>query len=487
MRGAWLAAWLWTLASLLPLPARACAERGFQVLFADGLEDCQRDQSRFVRLANDRQIDGTSAVVVLSHGFTLSSAAPVLIVADGRYFPLDAPAGSIRIRINGDESASSVPITDWGSSQRPMMHAFNVLASATLPAGNHLVELVASAHPSRPGRFMVGAGSGMSVLVQPYSHLTVSGFDAASPIIDVTTYDPANGIDVIEGALDRPFLNLLQHRVGNRSGRPVWSVGMVSGRGFNACNNGIDNGFGDALLGLFGNGICQGTENAAWSVNDLHPDAELQGAMMAHSVHALQPGEDLDLVLAGSELAFGSDQGGSSSGAHENGVCWAMGNVRMISATGGTVAGRAPTGPNRLCSTYTWRCVATTLDSAGCPQAGTDVVLSSAQINIPSGHDGIVLFNARTRIQADNGDEFATAALGIRINGVPRGAVGTQQLANGAAEASRTLSASVLTTPGDGGGVLTPGVHLVEVTLRISGTRLQFPSAPEDLALSWID
>ena len=34
------------------------------------------------------------------------------------------------------------------------------------------------------------------------------------------------------------------------------------------------------------------------------------------------------------------------------------------------------------------------------------VTLASAQIMIPVGHDGIVLFNARTRIQADNNDAY---------------------------------------------------------------------------------
>lgn len=467
--------------------AAACGLHGTEVLLADGMEPCARSQSGFVRLAEDRLVEGTETVMVLAHGLALDAPTTIVAVADGRYFPLDAPAGSVRIRIDGDESASSVPITDWGSSQRPMMHAFNVLASATLPAGSHLVELVASAHPSRPGRFMIGAGSGLAVLVQPHSQILVSGIDAPSPIIDLTTYDPGNGIDVREGDLDRPYLTLLQQSLRNRSGRPVWTVGLASGRGFHACNNGIDNGFGDALLGLFGNGICQATENAAWSVNDIHPDAELQAAMMAHSVHALQPGEDFQLHLAGSELAFGSDQAGSPSGPHENGVCWALGNARLLSATAGSVAGRAPVAPNRLCSTYTWRCVATTEGTEGCPAADTDVVLASALVPIPAGHDGIVLFNARTRIQADNSDEFSTTTLDIHIDGQPRGAVGVQQLANGAAAASRTLSASVLTAPGPGGGPLAPGLHRVEVVLRMNGTRLLHPAAPEDMALSWFD
>jgi hypothetical protein len=408
-------------------------------------------------------------------------------VADGRYFPVDAPAATVRIRINGDESFSSVPITDWGSSQRPVMHAFNVLATTQLQAGLHRVELVASAHPSRPGRFRVGAGSGLSILVQPHSQLSVSALVGASAPIDVTTFDPSQGIDVREGDLDRPFVRLLEHTVRNRTGRPTWAVSLASGRGFNACNSGIDNGFGDALLGLYGNNICQSTDNAAWSVNDIHPDAELQAAMMLHGAHALQPNESMLTSLVGSELAFGSDQASAPSGAHENGVCWGLGSARLITATGGAVNGRAPVAPNRLCATYTWRCVATTQASPTCPPAGTEVILTSTQLAIPPGHDGIVLFNARSRIQADNSDGFATATLGLKINGVSRGALGVQQLADGAGEASRTLSASVLTAPNAPGGTLGTGLHVVEVYMRVEGNRLRFPSAPSDLSLTWFD
>ncbi len=478
---------LLTLACLVPMSSQACALRNFEVLLADGFERCQRDQSSFQALGHDMQIEGIASQIVLSHVLELSAPTSILAVADGRYFPVDAPAASVRIRINGDDSHSSVPITDWGSSQRPVMHAFNVLASTQLAPGTHLIELIASAHPSRPGRFRIGAGSGLSVLVQPHSQLSVSALVGESETINLTTYDPDQGIDVTEGDLDRPYVSLLEHSVRNRSGRPTWAVSLASGRGFNACNGGIDNGYGDALLGLYGNNICQGTENAAWSVNDIHPDAELQAAMMLHSAHALQPGESLLTSLIGSELAFGSDQATAPSGAHENGVCWGLGSARLITATGGAVSGRAPSGPNQLCATYTWRCVATTQASPTCPPAGTDVILTSAQLGIPFGHDGIVLFNARSRIQADNSDGFATATLGLKVNGIDRGAIGVQQLADGAGEASRTLSASLLTAPDAPGGALAPGLHTIEVYMRVEGNRLRFPSAPSDLSLTWFD
>ena len=62
-----------------------------------------------------------------------------------------------------------------------------------------------------------------------------------------------------------------------------------------------------------------------------------------------------------------------------------------------------------------------------------------------------------------------------------------QQLAAGAAQASRTLSASFLSAADAPGGVLTPGTHLVEVTINVSGSSLMHPGVPMDLPLTWFD
>lgn len=477
-----------TLAALItPITATACPLSSTEVIRSGGFETCARNQSAFLSLSEDLLFDQTTPQPVLSHTLTLSAPARVFASADGRHFPVDAPAGAMRIRVNGDDQFSSIPVTDWGSSQRPVMHGFNVLAVADLGPGSHQIELSANADPSRPGRFMVGSGSGLSVLVQPLSQLLVASLPGETAPINLTTYDPDNGIDTNEGDLNRPFVPILSNTVENRSGRPTVAVSLASGRGFNACDSGVDDGFGDALLGLYADGVCQSTHSAAWSVNDLDPDAELQAGMMLHGAHQLFAGQLRQLTLVGSELAFGSDQAGSPSGAHENGVCWGLGSARLVTAHSGAVAGAAPFGTDQLCATYTWRCVATTIAQPGCPPAGTDVTLTTAQVVIPAGHDGIVQFNARTRIQADNADGFATFVFGLRIDGQPVGAVGVQQLAVGAGQASRTLSASFLSAPNSASGTLAVGLHNVEVYLRAEGEVLNFPSVPSDLALTWFD
>ena len=159
----------------------------------------------------------------------------------------------------------------------------------------------------------------------------------------------------------------------------------------------------------------------------------------------------------------------------------------MLSASGGAVVGAATSGVAQPCSTYTWRCVGTTTSGTDCPAAGTDVVIASSVVNIPLGHDGIVLFNARTRIQGDNSDSLSLAQLNIRIDGQPVGTYGMQQLAAAAAAASRTLSASYLSAADSPSGVLGVGNHLVEVTINVSGASILYASVPSDLALTWFD
>lgn len=473
------------LASLLlgASAAQACPLSAPDVLRADSFEDCARAQSSFQRIDEDLLVTTTTPIVVLSRNIVLNRPTRIVAVADGRHFPVDAPAAAVRIRIDGDESMSSVAVTDWGSSQRPVMHAFNVLADATLGPGAHTIELIASAHPTRPGRFRIGAGSGLSLLVQPHSQVLSSALPGQSENFQVTTYAPAQNIDIREGAADRPLLPILTQLLTNPGSRTLDVVTLAAGRAFHACDSGIDGGHGDALLGLRADGICQSTHSASWSVNDIDPNAELQAPVMLHGVQRLFPGQQRSLALVASELAFGSD----FPGAHENGVCWGLGSARMLSASGGGVFGSAAGGPAQFCSTYAWRCVASTIGSPLCPPASTTVVLASTQVLIPSGHDGIVLFNARTRIQGDNADALTSALLGIRVDGLPVAAIGMQQLAAGAAAASRTLSASFLSAPNAPGGTLAPGLHLIEVTIEVSGSSLRHVSVPNELALTWFD
>jgi hypothetical protein len=449
----------------------------------DGFENCQRQLSTFTRVAADTQISGTTATTLISKTISLAEADRVIAIADGRYFAVDAPSGSVRILIDGTDTTSTYATTDWGSSDFPVQHTFSAFTSTLLQPGTHTISFVASDAPGSSGRFKIGSGSGLGVLVRPVDDILASFQSTPSTNINVTTYNPPS-VDITEGNPNRPSVDLLNQSItaaGAGGGTSV--VSLIAGTSTHSCNSGTDSGHGDALWGIWNNATCQSTLQAAWSVDDLDPGAELTAPMYAHSIYPLGAGQSGTFSFRASELAFGSDQ----PSPHENGVCYAVRQFGMLSAYGGRVVGSASGGANSFCSTYTFKCVATTQGWPGCPSAGTDVVIGSTTINIPNGHDGIVLFSAKTRIQADNADAFATATLGIKIDGVQVGTIGDQQLAAGVGQSSRTLSAMYLSAPGSDSAVLAPGSHTVEVFINVSGTSLLHTSVPQDAVLTYFD
>lgn len=441
-----------------------------------------REQSAFVKLASDVQINSTTYQIVLTRTITLSEPAVVIGVADGRYFAVDAPAGQIAVAIDGSTGNSSVAVTDWGSSSASVQHSFNALANATLTAGIHTVALVASSSSSRPGRFKVGSGSGLSVLVQPFSQVHSSFLSGESGNINVTTYNPPT-VNVTEGGSTRPVVSILSQSISNPGPTATNIVSMVSGRSFNSCDSGIKNGRGDALWGIYADNTCQSTGSASWSVDDLDTTGELQGAMYAHAKYSLAVGQTRTISFVASELAFGSDQ----PNPHENGVCYKAGSAKLLSMVDGVVMGSASGGTNSFCSTYTWKCVATTVSWPSCLASGSNVAIGSTSVTIPSGNDGIVYFSAKTRIQADNTDSFATATLQIYVDGSPVGTIGIQQLAAGYGQSSRTLSSSYISAPGPNSTTLSVGTHTVSAVVNVSGTTLHHVSVPQDVVLTYFD
>ena len=436
-----------------------------------------------MRLASDLQVNTTSYVNVLTQSISITAAnTRVLVIADGRYFPVDKPAGSMRVAIDGSEAYTTYAINHWGSAKTnaSVQHSFNVLAYAVLQPGTHTINLRAGSHPSRPGRFSVGSYSGMSVIINPSQQTLVSSLSGESAQINVTTYAPP-GVNIVEGSANRPLVSVLSNSVTNNTAATVGVATLISGRAFQSCT-----GNGDALWGISQDNVCQWTDSASWAVNDIDPGAETQAPMYAHAFHAVGPGKTSNIAFKASELAFGSDQAGSASGAHENAVCYKAGSAKIISIVGSAVAGGAG-GNSTFCSTYTWKCVASTTGAPGCPTQASDVTLASKTVNIPSGHNGVFEFSAKTRTQLDNADGFSTAILGLKIDGVQQGTLGIQQIRAGFGQASRTLTASYLSASGPNSAPLAPGPHLVEVYINVQGAQIKNASVPQELALVYFD
>lgn len=102
----------------------------------------------------------------------------------------------------------------------------------------------------------------------------------------------------------------------------------------------------------------------------------------------------------------------------------------------------------------------------------------------PPSHNGVVMFSAKTRIQADPADIGGTVYLYIRINGQRVGSLAVQELGNTPNTVStRTLSSSYLSAAP---GSLAAGCHTVEAVGVAQGD-FRHLMMDADLPLVWFD
>jgi hypothetical protein len=133
-----------------------------------------------------------------------------------------------------------------------------------------------------------------------------------------------------------------------------------------------------------------------------------------------------------------------------------------------------------------WFCIGDNQGSwSGCPTMNTESVVASKTINIPQGHNGIIFFSAKSRIQGNRlntSGESATFYFGIKIDGVKVGTVGVQKVKSPYVESSRSLTASYLSAP----NTLSPGNHTVQVYARAQGN-IKWALLTKDLPLIYFD
>ncbi len=458
-------------------------------IFLNGFEVdevCEK-QFYFERINTDKNISGVSKQIVIQKTISVTSKSKLLIISDGRFAPINGPAGYLRIEINGDDQYSTTAIHDWstGTTGLSGQHSFNLMAYRVLPIGTYTIALIASAHPSNSGDFLVGSGTALSIMIDPTLKILTDSLTSDSNNIQVTTYNPPL-IDINEGDADRPFIELLANTIPNNNSGIANVLSYVGGRAYQSCtgSGGSLGGQGDALWGFWVNNTCPTTSEASWGANDLYQGAELQTSMYAHSLRSISPQESLNIKFGASELAFGSNVGITP---FENDICYKVANTKLISILNNGISGGAG-GNNAFCSTYGFECVASTLGLPGCPNANTDVTIASKTITIPNNHSGILFFSAKGRIQAGSPeDSDMVVSLGIKIDGSPVGTVGVQQLYVPEAGSTRTLTASYLSAVGSNSSPLSAGNHTIEVYVHVNAVSAKFPSFPNELNLTYFD
>lgn len=238
-------------------------------------------------------------------------------------------------------------------------------------------------------------------------------------------------------------------------------------------------GEGDAAVGIYRNNQCQNTSEATWGVNDLYRGAEYQAPMYSHAYHTNITNSKISFEAT--ELVFNSEPN-----FFEDPACYRVGSsTRMVSIWGMSLAGKIAT-DNAPCSTYRWFCIGDNQGSwSGCPIMNTESIVASKTINIPQGHNGIIFFSAKSRIQGNRlntSGESATFYFGIKIDGVKVGTVGVQKVISPYVESSRSITASYLSAP----NTLSPGNHTVQVYARAQGN-IKWALITKDLPLIYFD
>lgn len=426
-------------------------------------------ESRYLELAADRIVVGRSGAL-LEATVDMPRAGWIYLQSDGVYAPLDAAQANVYITVDG-KPASNDSIIDWRGSSAPNRHAFNAVGAVRVPAGTVRVALHAR---TVDGRAMVMAGANLSIVTTSATHVAEARLPAASAWLAFDTRDTPEGTPIPE----RGRHTLLTAAARNSTG-PV--VAMASGHSY------VSTSPGDAMWGIYLNGRESPLDSATWSINDLFAlGAEAQAPMFAQALY-LSPPRDSEVQLVASESPYYQPLMASTNAAR-----YRVGaDTRLVALSGGMrVVGRglapghdyAEKGRHRR---YAYVCIGTNgFRPEKCPPAGGDVVLGQGRACIPPGHNGVVMFSAKSRIQGDDADPGGKVTLRIRINGKDVGRASEQTLGPVPHSVStRTIGASYLAT---GKRALAPGCHDVEAVARASGDFRNL-SLNADLPLLWFD
>lgn len=417
--------------------------------------------SGYIELPNDVLVGGSN-VQVLSQNVTLNSSGWLYVQSDGRIYPNGPAMISLAVFVNG-QKVSNDAVQDWRGSTNPQQRTYNVTGAVFLPAGVHTVVLRAT---STNAAAYVGGRTNLSALATAATSVSVGSLASDTQQFNFNTVGIAEGTPYPASAT----ASVVQSSIASPGG-PV--VAMAAGRAY------VFGGYGDPMIGIYANGVEPPVSSMTWSINDMFTGAELQAPMFSQALFDL-PAGNVVTSLRASESPYNNGL--------TNGVKYKLGaNTKLVTMAGGfQVVGRGLnanaglyTSPQR----YAYVCIASSGSNPACPPTGTEVVLGEGFVDVPVGHNGVVMFSAKNRVQGDSADPGGTVEMYLKLNGAVVGSWGVQQLASPDSVSTRTISASYLAT---GANALPPGRHLVQVVARASGSynNLSFSA---HLPVMWFD
>jgi hypothetical protein len=452
-----------------------------------GVAEAAGSDSQYLQLSADVEVTGNAQVLLSA---TVNGSQLVHLQSDGRFYP-GTSVGPIAVRIYVDGTKVSNDSTidwHWGVTN-PAQHSFEAVAAINLTAGSHTVQLVGYANGST---FYVGAGSNLSIMTHPANNGLASHLTADTTIYEFNV--PANypnGSPLIPN-YGTSILPTSLASSGTGCGGVSSPIVVVSaGRSYWGGTN-----QGDALWNLSVDGVHQENGSSSYSDNDMCSCSEYQAPMYSHGFFNVANGNhtiSLDLTAAPLDVM--------------NDVNYVVGATTQVLAYSGgmTVCGKAPPNSQQYYP-FVYDCVASSIGWENCNSTNTAQQLTSYEVTIPTGHNGVVFFTATSRAQG-NGSAPLTcappvcspgvtnwveggglASLYMTIDGAVVGSTGVQGIVAPWTASQRTLTASYLAT---GTKKLSVGTH--QVQLWGNGTAFQGSngfahlSFTVDMPLMWFD
>ncbi len=441
-----------------------------------------RAQSQYLALPADVTV--TTKTTLLHASLSLSKAAKVLVVSDGRFYQTATnSAAYLHIDIGGTPAGNNA-IIDWRGSSAPAQHSYEIVGFRSLSAGTYNIDLVGD---FIAGSYAVAADSNLIVFVNPATQIkamslpvdvgrcsTITGNTSTSCSSDANCAGAKCEFNFITGDLSGgmqtwgPQLNMdprneitLLTTTFNPAGQDI--VALAAGRAYRTSLNGN----GDAMMNIYMDGAYgssgstyAGQNTSQWSVNDMNEIAELQAPLYSQGYFkAPSTGRNHTVSLTATEFVYGSPNenavryryGASTSLVVLSGGMSIKGGTRSTQMPG-CAGDYIPIGPSKWCSGRA---------------RNTDYVIATQKISVTQANHP-VLFSAKAREQSGElqcGTEAGNIYLWLTIDSGSRvGPLGVQQLKAGSTQSQRTISTSYLATN------LPLGTRTIKVHAESDGT-----------------
>lgn len=426
-------------------------------------------ESKYFSLEQDLVIKNTQ--VVFSSKINLGEENVILIQTEGQTGPLDNGTFNIWITIDGKKSGNETAIS-WKKSSNPQQHTYNAIALQKVSAGEHLIEIIAD-HTGED--YFIGIGSNLIIMVNPSPTSAVISLSENSPVIDMETTNFEN-----PGTI--PTTNILNIDITTK-GKPLVVLASGISSHIGDLEENAEKSYGDAIWGIYMDDQPLGYNISTWGVNDIYNGAETTAPMYLQAFIENSSNADIhNLSLQAGEFPW-------RSGAPLQKLKYrVIKSSTLVALSGGfTVAGSLQNrvfdeNIHNIHSQWDYTIVGSS-ESSLLPPVGEPFVLAEGTVNIPEGHNGVIMFTSKIRVQGDVADGGGTCSLWISIDDKIVGFIGVQQLKFPNSVSQRTITASFLAT---GAQALSPGAHQIKSMIKVDGN-FKHLSVHNDMPLMWFD